>query len=234
MPTRMPTQEDINYYNSERRRAAAGDVNSDIPGAGLFTDKADLDNAIPAYRHFLVGGGEPRSFDYNDFLSNDDAGKTIRDNVLQDVRTAGDQIYQDLDFQVPETPGASVTFNMQSEAITVGGADSRFAYPATEDWQKTIGGHSIWTGSNITMTRLDDGRLLAEANVTLNAEDRYNFNPNQQDIATGEPDMVRGVLEESGLAHQYTQTGSSELSTSWIIGDPGNTNVPSSGTGGSR
>jgi len=120
------------------------------------------------------------------------------------------------------------------EAITVGGADSRFAYPATEDWQKTIGGHSIWTGSNITITRLDDGRLLAEANVTLNAEDRYNVNPNQQDIATGEPDMVRGVLEETGLAHQYTQTGSSELSTSWIIGDPGNTKAPSSSTGGSR
>ena len=68
----------------------------------------------------------------------------------------------------------------------------------------------------------------------INAEDRYNFNSKQQNIATGEPDIVLGVLEESGLALQFTRTGSLELIMLWIIGEPGNISIPSNGAGGPR
>jgi len=230
LPTRQPTNDEIEFYNSERRRAAAGDFVSGIPGAGIFDDRAKLDDAIPAYRHFLEGGGSSRSFDYDKFLSGDESGRTVRDNALQDARSAGDQIYADLVDSGDVSPGDSVIFDVTSDAIGVGGVDGRYPYPATENWQKAIGGHTIWSSSEITVTQLDDGRMLASAEVTLHAEDRYNFNPNQADIATGEPDQVRGVLEQSGLAHQYDQTGISQLTTEWIIGEPANPDaVPSSG-----
>lgn len=39
--------------------------------------------------------------------------------------------------------------------------------------------------------------------MTLHAEDRYNFNPGAQDIATGIPDEDNGIFEITELAHQY-------------------------------
>lgn len=119
-----------------------------------------------------------------------------------------------------------MTFNVTSNAIAANenihiDPDARYPYPETENWQKAIGAHHIWSSSDITVTRLEGGRLMASANVTLTAEDRYNFNPGQDDIATKVPDSERGVLEESGLAHQFDQSGTAAFTTQWIIGEPG-------------
>lgn len=231
-PTREPTEAEVDYYNSERRRAGIGGFIAGIPGAGFFDSRADLDHALPAYQHFLNGEGADRTFNYEAFLKDDASGQTVRDSALSDVRTAGDQLYADLDDQVGTEPGSQITFQMRSDAFTVGGS-SRFPYPDTEDWQKAIGGHSAWTSSEVTVTRQEDGSLMAVADVTIHAEDRYNFNPGQADIATGAPDSERGVLEETGLAQQYTQTGEAEFQTAWIIGAPATT-VDARGNGSGR
>ena len=70
------------------------------------------------------------------------------------------------------------------------------------------------------MTRVETGELRASAETTVNFEDRYNFNPGQNDIATGVPDSERGVLEETGLAQQFDQVGQARLNTTWTIGKP--------------
>lgn len=238
LPTREPTQEEIDYYNSERRQAELGNIASAIPGAGFFDSRADLDNGIDHYRHFLNGGGEPYSFDYGEYFEEDLHGQTTRDSVLEDVRFAGDQIYEGLVDSGDLEPGESVTFNVTSDAIAVNdnvaiNPDARFPYPQTENWQKAIGAHHVWSDSEVTVTRLEDGRLLATAEVTIHAEDRYNFNPGQADIATKVPDSERGVLEESGLAHQFDQSGTAEFTTQWIIGEPGTPN-PLATEGASR
>jgi hypothetical protein len=54
--------------------------------------------------------------------------------------------------------------------------------------------------------------------MTVHAEDRYNFNPGAADIATGTPDGANGRFEQTGLAHQYTNSGSLEREVSWSQG----------------
>lgn len=39
--------------------------------------------------------------------------------------------------------------------------------------------------------------------MDLHAEDRYNFNPDNEDITTGIPDSANGRFEVTGLGHQY-------------------------------
>ena len=237
--TRPPTDEERTYYQNEKLRAAGGNFISAIPGAGIFDSRANLDEAIDAYSHFLNGGGETYNVDYTNYLEDDAHGNITRTNVIEDVRLASDQLFStevangniDLD---AINPGDTVTFVVSGDAISVtedigANPDARFPYPSSENWQKAIGGHSIYTQSEISVTRLQGGELLASADINVNFEDRYNFNRGQQDIATQVPDSERGVLEESGLAHQFDQVGQSQLSTQWIIGTPGSSyEAPSS------
>lgn len=214
MPTRAPTEAERAFHRSEVIQATGGEVASKLP----FADKADkrlgLDHALPAYRHFLTGNGADRTFDYAAYLRDDPSGRATAASAVADIRVAADQLYPTLDQKVGTRPGDSIRFQVQ-------GDPTEARYPATEDWQKAIGGHTQWSSATVTVTRQKDGSLKAEADVTLRAEDRYNFNPGQKDIATGAPDAKRGVLEESGLAHQYTQRGEAKFSTSWTIGAPG-------------
>jgi len=96
-------------------------------------------------------------------------------------------------------------FSLTGGAISCG-SSSEFPYPATENWQKAIGGHTIWLSGNVIV---HEGTPLSkpkfELSMTLHAEDRYNFNPGQHDIATGIPDSDNGIFEMTGLAHQFEQ-----------------------------
>lgn len=225
IPTRPPTQQERDYYNRQVLEARGGNAASKIP----FTDKLDsrlgLDNALPAYLHFLTGKGEDRTFDYGAYLKDDPAGQRTRDKSIADICTAADRLYGGLDHKIGQKPGDSVTFEVQ-------GKPGSAAYPETEDWQKAIGGHTQWSSAKVTVTRQQGGSLKATADVTLRAEDRYNFNPGQADIKTGAKDSERGVLEQSGLAQQYTQTGEAKYSTSWTIGKPGAASPVKEGHGG--
>jgi hypothetical protein len=79
-----------------------------------------------------------------------------------------------------------------------------FPYPATENWQKAIGGHTIWlSGKAVVLQTNTSSDPTFKVVMTLHAEDRYNFNPGQQDIATGIPDSDNGRFAMTGLAHQY-------------------------------
>lgn len=53
--------------------------------------------------------------------------------------------------------------------------------------------------------------------ITIMGEDRYNFNPGQQDIATGIPDSDNGRFEITGLGHQFTQTGKLTYTVTWSV-----------------
>src|SRR5437868_10558854 len=72
----------------------------------------------------------------------------------------------------------------------------------TENWQKAIGAHSIWLSGSVTVGTSGLDRTFV-AQMTLHAEDRYNFNPGAEDISTGIPDGANGRFEVSGLAQQY-------------------------------
>ncbi len=73
------------------------------------------------------------------------------------------------------------------------------------------------------------GETWFVVDMVLHAEDRYNFNPGAQDIATGIPDSDNGVFEITGLAKQYTQTAELQRRIEWKYGtlDTGSTSTAS-------
>lgn len=227
LPTVPPSQADIDYYNSQLSDVtwAQRADNFNVP----FTDKDDearrLSNGIEAYRHFLEGNGADRNFSYDEFVSEDPSGQTVLNNAIADTQRGAEDLYNQMIARDPSLAGKPITFDITSGAITVGGSNA-YPYPDTENWQKAIGGHPIWNSATVTVTPPSEagGRPQFSMDYTLHAEDRYNFNPGQADIATGVPDATRGKLEQTGLAHQYTQYATLEREVSWTQGDiPGTT-----------
>lgn len=237
IPTIEPTEENIDYYESELNRVTwaqrADDVPFNIPFVDDDTAKG-LEDGIEAYRHFLEGNGEDREFSYEEFVDEDEAGEIILNNAIADAQQGAEEMYDQIIAENPELAGQTITFDITGGVITVGGSEE-FPYPQTENWQKAIGGHSIWSSATVTVTppSTPGGEPTFSMDYTLHAEDRYNFNPGQADIATGEPDENRGeTLELTGLAHQYTQYATVEREVTWTEGDIQDTTEISDDDGG--
>lgn len=225
IPTVPPSQADQDYYNDQlsQVRWAQRVDNLHIP----FTDKDDyarkVENGIEAYRHFLEGNGADRNFSYDEFVSEDSNGTVTLNNAIADTQRGVEDIYAQMIADDPSLAGKPVTFNITGGRIGVGDS-AQFPYPDSENWQKAIGGHSIWNSATVTVTPSDKpgGRPTFSMDYTLHAEDRYNFNPGQHDIATGVPDATRGKLEQTGLGHQYMQYGTLEREVTWTQGNISN------------
>jgi len=221
-PTVKPSQADTDYYNDQlsQVRWAQRIDGFNIP----FTDKDEtarrLGDGIEAYRHFLEGKGADRTFSYDKFVNDDASGKTVLNNAIADTQRGAEDLYRQMVAKDPSLAGKPITFDVTSGAITVGGSDA-YPYPASENWQKAIGGHPIWNSASVTVNppTTPGGKPQFSMKYTLHAEDRYNFNPGQADIATGVPDATRGKLEQTGLAHQYTQYSTLNRDVSWTQGD---------------
>ena len=63
-------------------------------------------------------------------------------------------------------------FSMSGDALPTS------AYPVTENWQKSVGGYQQWSSADVAV----DGTTVTMT-VTVHAEDYYNFNRGQADIA---------------------------------------------------
>lgn len=222
MATVSPSQADIDYYNDQLNQVkwAQRIDNFNIPFRDEDDEARRLDDGIAAYRHFLEGNGEDRTFSYDKFVDEDPSGQTVLSNATTDLQRGVEDIYNQMIADDPSLRNQTITFDVTGGVITVG-ASERFPYPATEDWQKAIGGHPIWTSATVTVTppSTPGSDPTFSMDMTLHAEDRYNFNPGQSDIATGVPDATRGKLEQTGLAHQYTQYATLEREVTWTQGD---------------
>ena len=215
-PTRAPTQEEIDYYNEQLDDVVLGDRVSWLPLDQDWIPFRDpderfaWDNAIPAYRHFLEGNGADRTFDMDDYLTSDPAGQVVEQSLLEDASTATDFALNDLATSGDLPVGEPVAFTITSDTVTTSETSIFYPYPSTTDWQRTVGGMQVWTTTDVVATRQPDGTVDVSTSTTIHGEDRYNFNWNQQAIDNGEPDWLRGRLELGDLAHQYTQTGSTD------------------------
>jgi hypothetical protein len=173
---------------------------------GAETFKPELTDGTTAYRHFLFGNGTSRAFNYERFVENDSSGMRVLNSAIEDTMTAALRFSMQ---RMPFTPAKEMrdVFRFQSELIVVGGSDLRYPYPATENWQKAIGGHPIWLEGNATViiNPVAKSRSI-EVQMTLRMEDMYNFNPDNADIATGTPDAENGRFEVTGLGHEFLQT----------------------------
>jgi hypothetical protein len=166
--------------------------------------RPDLTDALAAYRHFLDGNGAPRVFLYERYVSNDRSGQMTLRNAIIEFQQAAVGLWR--------IGGKPASYQITGPGIPCGSDPSRFPYlaghfpyPETENWQKAIGSHTIWLSGRISVSESlhISPALLFKAVMTLHAEDRYNFNPGANDIATGIPDSDNGRFEMTGLAHQY-------------------------------
>lgn len=97
-------------------------------------------------------------------------------------------------------------------------------YQAKENWQKAIGGHSLWGEAQVY-----NCKDKFSMQITIHAIDRYNFNKGASDIATGAPDNENGRFEVLGWAKSFTTHGSIPIAVDWKRGSVGEMEVGSNG-----
>lgn len=170
--------------------------------------RTDLTDGTAAYRHFLEAKGKPRVFSYERYVMNDESGRITLRNAVLDIQHAAIRIWK-------KSLNKSMPFQLTGSAINCTDSSIQFPYPATENWQKAIGGHVIWLCGVVTVAHATSSKPHFYMVFFLNAEDRYNFNPNAQDITTGIADSANGRFEQAGLAHQYNQTALLVRSIDW-------------------
>jgi hypothetical protein len=200
--------------------------------------RPDLVDGTSAYRHFLQGNGATRDIHYGRFIENDSSGQTVLASCTVLTREAAMRRH---DEDVGDSPSAGTSsYQIRTDPISVGN-DGMFPYPATENWQKAIGAHSIWIEANVTVTVTEtpgegegaESTFSREFDIemTIHAEDMYNFNPGAADIATGTPDSANGRFEITGLGHEYLNTGTYTQSFEFEanmdpVGAPGSSSTP--------
>ena len=139
MPTRAPTDAERSAYNTQVFKANAGRIAQFV---GYLPD------GIENYRHFLTGNGADHKFSYDKFVSDDKSGQTVLKNAIGDTQKGAEEIYRQMVAKDPSLANKPVTFQITGSQIGVG-SGNRFPYPATENWQKAIGGHSIWNSAQV-------------------------------------------------------------------------------------
>lgn len=197
--SKQPTEQD--YRDSTKWQAM-------LKGAEVL--KPELDDATDMYSHYWDNTGTPKEFDYTEAYREDQGVKMSVDSEVARAAAAADQMVRD----------GHTNFSITGDTRTVGSNDPALPYPKTEDWQKTIGAYQQWSHGNV---RVEGNRVFMD--VTVEAQDRYNFNKGAADIATGQPDNANGRFAELGWAKPFDTHGSITKTISWELGQP-----PQSGT----
>lgn len=180
-----------------------------------------LPDGAAAYFHYQDGKGADRYFSYDKFVKDDENGKIALNNLILDAQTGAENLYHQIISKYPAYADREVKFNITSRAIVVGEEeDSPFPYPQTENWQKAIGGHSVWLSASAIVTPGQPANY--ELDFTLHAEDRYNFDKGKEDIASGTPDAENGRLVVVGLAHEYMNYSTLSRYVTWKQGNLNN------------
>lgn len=183
---------------------------------GAATLRPDLVDATAAYSHFLNGEGKQKTFSYERYVMNDESGRITLRNAILDAQNAAIQLWK--------SNKKLSKFYFTGPAIPCGSSNlmhthlpRAFPYPATENWQKAIGAHTIWLSGFVSVKHntLSPSPPEFSMKMSLHAEDQYNFNPGQSDIASGIPDDANGKFVVCGLAHGYRHVATLNRSFTW-------------------
>lgn len=155
----------------------------------------DLKDGLAAYEHYMEGSGTDFEVDYERAYKEDDMIRNSVDSAVMDAQLEAERLYKESGRREFQMTGAPT------------GGDS-----STENWQKTIGSHTIWGSADVKV----EGDQ-ATMKITVHAEDRYNFNRGAADIATGKPDDENGRFETLGWARSYNTHGALTRTVTWTI-----------------
>ena len=159
-----------------------------------------LDDALAFYAHYRSAEGTPMEFDYEEAYIEDES---VRANVDAQIRQS-------------QYAAQAMAAEGRDDFSFTGPSAGESYYPTTENWQKTIGGYQQWSSGDVTVDDQGNARMV----VTVHAEDRYNFNANNQDIATSEPDDANGRFSELGWAQGFDSSGEVVRVVEWNVNSP--------------
>lgn len=180
-------------------KASAGDYGEYMKWRSLATLAQNggalrgLDQAPDLYRHYLDGDGSTYEIDLAPAYQNDEAMRATMDEGMTDIMNAAQQHYEET---------GETNFSLSGPMVP------HTEYPTTEEWQKTLGGHVQWNSGDFVV---EDGQIKAD--LTVHSEDRYNFNRDQTDMATGAEDNVNGRFAELGWATSFRTEGEASFTT---------------------
>lgn len=135
-----------------------------------------------------------KTFSFLEYKNEDGSGATTIANVTNILKT-----------NLPTILPYSGDKDFYISPVGAGYSSNLFQYSATENWQKAIGAYNFWVTGTITTDIA--GKLSYSVTYTLHAIDRYNFNKNMSDIATGTSDNVDGRFSTLGWAHSFLHQG---------------------------
>ncbi|GAA1305442.1 hypothetical protein [Saccharothrix xinjiangensis] len=167
-----------------------------LRGAQLIGDMPD---ATQMYEHYWKNTGEPREFDYEKAYREDPHVRAGADGEITRAALAAEELIRAGNTEFPMT----------------GEATAAKPYPATENWQKAIGDHQVWSHGNV---RVNGNTVTME--IVVEAEDRYNFNRDDEDVRTGLPDNGNGRFTEVGWAKPFDAHGTITRTVTWELGHP--------------
>lgn len=165
-----------------------------LQGAGWVLQHSD---SYEFYKHFRENTGTPKTFDYEKAYRDD---AVIRNNINSDLNAS-------LQAANEAVMAGKTDVTLYSPKHSVGS-------PATENWQRTIGGHTMYTDTDVTV----EGDTVT-ATVTVYARDKWNFNRDAHDLGSGTPDAVNGRFEELGWAKSFESSGSVTRTYTWKVGE---------------
>lgn len=140
-----------------------------------------------AYAHFRGNSGDDLTVNYERAIEEDVEVKKGILNELDAVEKAVKEMHD----------GEEPSFKFHS-------VSARLVGTVTENWDKAIGDHRVWSTGTVTYDK-DNCQLVVE--VTIEMEDRYNFNRGQADKKRGNLDEDNGRFEELGWAKSFYSRG---------------------------
>jgi hypothetical protein len=169
---------------------------------GAQLTRPDLDDSVALYEHYRDASGTAATIDYEEGYKEDPAIRSNVDTSVQEAQFAARRLI--------ENGNSNFSFTGPDSPIPDGG------YPETENWQKTLGGYRQWSHGDVTVDESGHVRMV----VTVNAEDHYNFNASQKDIASGAPDDANGRFSELGWAQGFDVSGTVTRVVEWDVENP--------------
>ncbi|MBW4719665.1 hypothetical protein [Saccharothrix obliqua] len=158
-----------------------------------------MPDATAMYEHYWDNTGAPKEWDYEKAYGEDSG---IRKGVDAEVTRAA-------------RAAEEIIRSGRTDFAMTGAASGASPYPQTENWQKAVGGYQIWSHGNV---KVEGNKVTMD--ITVEGEDRYNFNRDDADIATGAPDNDNGRFTEIGWARPFDTHGSMTRTVTWELGHP--------------
>ena len=170
--------------------------------ASLCEGASYLGDGTRAYRRYRDASGEDLIVDY-ERAYREDVG--IRNAVDAEIAAA-----------ICDAGRLATEGNRCEEGVSLRSRRSRGASCETENWQKALGGHRIWSSGKL---RFDQSTQTWTVEIEIEMEDFYNFNRGDADIATGIPDNSNGRFEQCGWAKSFFSRGKIRREFSWREGE---------------